>query len=481
MIRVYCEKTLKLKLDCSVFFVTINQIKNNTFNFDNPKIISEIKNKFDKKRFDCEFGSILPFYLGCPVFVVGLGDENKINYTKLRIAVKHFLENPLILGISSIEIIPHDDTLKNAVAYAEGCLIGNYRWDKYLTNNKEIAKTIKIVSRFENAVSNTTRICEGLTLTRDLVNENADIINSDFIERKVRELCKEHSNVTLSILNETQMKKIGMNLFLAVNKGSQYEPKLIIVEYSGGKKDAPYTAILGKGITFDSGGLNLKPTKYIEDMRSDMAGTGAVIGTLKNILKINPNKNIIFACAVAENAIGKNAYKPGDVYIGYNKKSVEIGNTDAEGRLVLADSIAYLTKNYKLKRIIDLATLTGSIVYSLGCDHTGLMANNQKLADDLISCGQETDDRVWQMPIYLELQDHIKSVYADIKNIGLSGQAGSISAGEFLRQFVKEGTDWAHLDIAGTAFINDREYWYYNYGATGAGVRLITEYLTKYA
>ncbi len=481
MVEVYAEKTLRIKLNATLIFVTKDQVKNNKFNFKNSEIEKQTISAYEKNRFKAEFESILTLNVGKPVFVIGLGNESELTSIKVRIAVKHFLDNPLLDGLRKLELCPHQDNALFIRAYVEGCVLGNYKWDKYLTKKDEDNYIIKIVSRYEDFVWRLSRICDGVNFARDLVNENADIKNSEYIEQKIRSLIKRHKNTSLTVIDEKKMKKLGMNLFLAVNKGSNYPPKLIIIEYHGGQKHEPYVAFLGKGITFDSGGINLKPSGYLESMRFDMAGTAAVIGTLRNILELKPQKNIIFACALAENAIGKKSYKPGDVYTAYNKKTVEIANTDAEGRLILADSLAYITEKYHINKIIDIATLTGAVLVSFGNDFSALMTTNQKIANDIIQASHISGDRAWQMPIYPELKNHVKSKYADIRNLGFKGKAGTLSAGEFLRQFVKKGVDWAHLDIAGTAYIEEEEYLYYNYGATGAGVRLMTDYLTLFA
>ncbi|MCK5023979.1 MAG: leucyl aminopeptidase family protein, partial [Candidatus Aenigmarchaeota archaeon] len=285
--------------------------------------------------------------------------------------------------------------------------------------------------------------------------------------------------VTLKILKEKELVKNKMNLHLAVNKGSKKEPMLIIAKYNGGK--GKYTAFIGKGLTFDSGGLNLKPSGYLETMREDMGGSAAVLGALRNTLELRPKKNILFVLGVAENAIGPNATKPGDVIKSYEGKTVEIANTDAEGRLVLADANAYITKNYDVKTVVNIATLTGAVVAALGFDHSAVMSTKQKIADELIAIGKEVDEPVWQLPMYDELKEHVKSKYADIKNVGLpKGAAGTVSAGEFLRQFARD-KDWAHLDIAGTAFVEGDGRSYYGFGATGSGVRLLSNYALKYA
>src|SRR3989338_1422600 len=212
-------------------------------------------------------------------------------------------------------------------------------------------------------------------------------------------------------------------------------------------------------------------------MRQDMSGAAAVVGILKNTIALNLKKNILFVCALAENAIGSESYKPGDVLRSYGGKTVEIGNTDAEGRLVLADAMAYVVKNYKLARLIDIATLTGACVVALGHDYTGVVTNEEKLFQKLRQAAEETDDRIWRLPNYPELKEAVKSPIADIKNVGFpKGAAGAITAAEFLHQFI-EGTPWAHLDIAGTAFVENKERMYFGHGATGAGVRLLTPFL----
>ena len=359
-------------------------------------------------------------------------------------------------------------------------MIGGYKWEKYKTKSDDRPGRVSIITRHGRTVKNAVACAKGVNFARDLVNDNADLVNAHFLEKKISELIRGDKHVKLHVIGDKEMKRLGMNLFLAVNRASRVPPKLLIVTYTPLKTSTDYTAFLGKCLTYDSGGLNLKPTGSMETMRSDMAGAAAVIGTLRNILEFKPKKNILFACAVAENAIAANAYKPGDVFRAYNGKTVEIGNTDAEGRLVLADSIAYLTDKYKIKTFIDIATLTGAVLVALGHDYTGLMANDDPLARKLVESSEKTDDRAWRLPIYPELEDQIKSQYADIKNIGKGRLAGSLCAGEFLRQFLKKEIPWAHLDIAGTSFVTE-SHWYYNYGATGSGVRLVTDYLLNHA
>jgi leucyl aminopeptidase len=415
------------------------------------------------------------------ILLVGLGESKDLSLTSLRIQVRKAFLSSYLNTIKSIEVLLHEDTESNVKAVIEGIVIGTYAWRKYQSkfkNEKSIVeKDIVIVAKKKDVYEDILTICEGVTLTLNLINENADVATAEYVEKTIRGLIKEKKNIKLEILNKKEMEAKGLGLHLAVNRASQKEPKLIIVQYEGASAKDKYTAIVGKGMTFDTGGLNLKPTGSIETMRTDMSGSAAVVGILKNVLALGIKKNILFVCSMAENAIGSDAFKPGDVITGYSGKTVEIGNTDAEGRLVLADAFSYIIKNYKPARIIDMATLTGACVVALGHDYAGMVATDNDLSRQLVHSSKETDDRIWRLPNYPELKDSVKSQIADIRNLGFpKGAAGALTAAEFLRQFT-EGTPWAHLDIAGTAFVDTGGRLYYGQGATGMGVRLLTHYL----
>ena len=426
-------------------------------------------------------GEIFPVLEGKKVLLfVGLGKVDKISLTQLRIDIRKVFLSGYLKTARTVDIIPHQDEVSYVTAILEGYLLGTYVWDKYKSKDpadktvrhKEVSVVAKKKDRYEEVIA----IAQGVTLTRDLVNDNADVVISDFLEKTVRELIKGKANTKIEVLNQKELKSKGLNLHLAVNQGSDKEPKLIIVSYEAGNKKDGFTAIVGKGMTFDTGGLNLKPSNSIETMKIDMAGAAAVCGILKNVIKLGIKKNLLFVLGIAENAIGPGAYKPGDVFTGYAGKSVEIGNTDAEGRLVLADAFAYLVKNYKPVRIIDMATLTGACVVALGFDYTGLFSNNDDLAKDLIDASKATDDREWRLPIYPEMREYVKSPIADLKNISSVKGAGASTAATFLSEFVGD-TQWAHLDIAGTSFVEGAGRFYFGHGATGSGVRLISQYL----
>jgi leucyl aminopeptidase len=430
---------------------------------------------------DLEKGEIYPVLQGTKTLLfVGLGKMDKLSLTELRIQVRKACLCGYLKKAKTVEIIPHSKDDASIIAVIEAIAIGTYVWDKYKSKDKDDKavkdKQITIAVEAKKTFTHAVAICQGVSLTRDLVNDNADTVTSDYLEKTVRGLIKGKKNIRLEILNRKELKAKGLDLILAVNQASNKAPKLIIVSYSGGKKNEGYTAIIGKGMTFDTGGLNLKPTGSIETMKTDMSGAAAVCGILKNALTLGIKKNLLFVLVIAENSIGCAAYKPGDVIRGYAGKSVEIGNTDAEGRLVLADAFAYLVKNYKPSKMIDLATLTGACVVALGFDYSGLFSNNDELARELADASQKTDDRAWRLPVYPELKDYIKSPIADLKNISTVKGGGACTAAEFLHQFT-EGTTWAHLDIAGSAYVDGSGRMYYGHGATGAGVRLLTHYL----
>lgn len=473
---------MKFDHAATVLLIEPDQIKNKKYHFHNAQLAKEIAALQKSGQFNGEDGELFPLVLNKKTVLltgVGKGEENPL--TALRMTVRKAFLSSFLSKIKDVAVVPHTTDNETLIAVMEGVLIGTYAWKKYKSKDPKDQsvdkKDVTLAAAKNEALEKTVLICEGVNLTRDLVNDNADTVTSEFIEKQLKQLIKGRKNISTEILNKKEMEAKGLGLHLAVNQGSPREPKLIIVKYQGGKRQDPTTAVIGKGITFDTGGLNLKPTGSMETMRTDMSGTAAVIGILKNAVAMGFKKNILFVCALAENVIGSRSYKPGDVFRGYSGKTVEIRNTDAEGRLVLADAIAYVVKNYKPARLIDLATLTGACVVALGQDYSGLMTNDVELSKQLIHSSNATDDRAWRLPVYPEIKEALKSPIADIKNTGFpKGAAGALTAAEFLRQFT-DGIPWAHLDIAGTAYADSPGRLYYGPGATGAGVRLITNFL----
>ncbi|MBF0331041.1 MAG: leucyl aminopeptidase [Candidatus Omnitrophica bacterium] len=468
----------------ALVLLTSEQAKAGKFVCSSKDVALRVNDVLKSECFEGGKGEVLPLIIGkCCVVLLGLGKEKELNMTVLRGLVRRALMAPYFKKAADIEIQAHQDSLEVIRALIEAKVIGTYSWKKYISRKKDDKtienKTLHIVTAGSQECPETVLVAECVNLARDLVNENADVVTAEYLEKTVLGLVKGRIDVETEILGRKKLEEKKFGLLLAVNKGSSQAPRVVIVRYNGGKKGESYTAIVGKGLTFDSGGLNLKPSGSIETMRSDMSGAAAVIGALKATLQLKLKKNIIFAFGATENAIDANAYKPGDVFVGYSGKSVEIGNTDAEGRLVLADVIAYVIDKYKPARLVDLATLTGACVVALGHDYAGLMSNNDVWADAVTASAAATDDRTWRLPLYPELKDMIKSKIADVKNISNQrGSAGTLTAAAFLQQFVGE-TPWAHLDIAGTAFVDGDSRMYYGHGATGFGVRLLVDMIKK--
>lgn len=435
--------------------------------------------------FSCDEGEILPLVTGDQVCIlVGTGENpSNLTHRQWAVAIKKALQTVPMNPKKAASVQPIVDSPEAIRAIVDGIKLGLYQWKKYVKKDEKSVDyeeyEIFLVTKHNDIVDTVSTICDGVKIARDLANENADVADSEHIESVIRSIFQGHGSCQVKVLNQSEMQDLGMGLHLAVNQGSHKPPKLIIVDYHGGKKEEPYQALIGKGMTFDTGGLNLKPTGSMEDMRMDMCGAAAVTGALHNAIKLNLKRNVLFVVGCAENSVSSYSYKPGDVYQGYSGMTVEIGNTDAEGRLVLADANSYIARNYKPESIINIATLTGAVVIALGYEYTGMMSSDAGLAQSLLHAAKITDDRAWELPIYTELKEHVKSDIADIKNIGIKKCAGSISAGEFLRQFVHcESKDikWAHLDIAGTAK-PDHAHGYFDTNATGAGVRLLTQFL----
>ncbi|NTV28516.1 MAG: leucyl aminopeptidase [Candidatus Omnitrophica bacterium] len=479
MIQV--RRDFKFDKSAVLVLLTSEQAKSESVPVKDKALLAELQKAVAAGQFEGNGGELFPAVSGKKLILfVGLGKEKDVNRTALCMAVRRALLSAGLKKVASLEILPHADTAEDAIAIIEAAVIGVYAWKKYVSVKKDdksvSKKDIFVVASPREEYSAIVKVAENVNFARDLVNENADVVHSLFLEKVVRGIVRGKGNVSLEVLDRKKMLARKFGLLLAVNQGSNKEPRVLIARYRGAGKKEPYTAVVGKGLTFDSGGLNLKPTGHIETMRSDMSGAAAVIAVLKTALELKIKKNIIFACAIAENAIDANAYKPGDVVVGYSGKSVEIGNTDAEGRLVLADVLSYIVDKDKPARIIDIATLTGAVVVALGHDYSGLVSNNDSLAEELLASARATDDRLWRLPNYPELKDSMKSKIADIKNTSnWRGAGGTMTGAEFLRQFVDK-TTWAHLDIAGTAFVDNDVRLYYGHGATGVGVRLLTHF-----
>ena len=306
----------------------------------------------------------------------------------------------------------------------------------------------------------------------------ANILNPYNFTKQISVLAKD--GLKVEILNENQLKKLGMNALLGVGQGSANKSYVAIMSWKGSKKknDKPL-AFIGKGVCFDTGGISLKPAKFMEEMKYDMAGAGTVVGLMKTLAKRKAKINAVGVVGLVENMADGNAQRPGDVVKSYSGKTIEIFNTDAEGRLVLADILSYTKKRFNPKFMINLATLTGAIIIALGNEYAGLFSNNDKLSDQLYKSGKIDNEKVWRLPLSKEFDKLMNSQIADVQNINYAGGAQSITAAQFLQRFILKGTPWAHLDIAGMAWTkksNDIT----PSGATGYGVKLLNRLVQEF-
>lgn len=482
----YCS-TLKKRPKAEAFVVPYI-IKNNK-----PKLlvsdsidISEADTAIKCGDFTGKQGELLTLYSKKlqekRLILLGLGDANKLSVESLRRSYSSLLKEcnkkkieKIITFLPEIKSLGDDQVAKGVT---EGITLANYQFSKNKSDKKQqLLKGVYFLSASRAAkavIRETLTVSEAVYFARDLVNDNADFVTPQHLVKCARSLARKHAKFSSTIFDKKRLQKEKMGLILAVNRGSSRDPALIMMKYRGNPKSKDHTVIVGKGITYDTGGLNLKPTGSMETMRCDMGGAGTVFGIMEAVASLGLKVNVTGVVPTTENCIDAHSYKPGDVYVGYSGKTVEIGNTDAEGRLVLADALAYTAKHLKPTRIIDFATLTGAMVIALGQVATGMMTTDDRLAEALSSAGDETYERVWRLPLFEEYRKQLKSDIADIKNTGGRG-GGSITAALFLKEFVGE-VPWAHLDIAGTAFISSADE-YRPKNATGVGVRLIVEYL----
>jgi len=373
----------------------------------------------------------------------------------------------------------------------EGLILKNYRTSKYKTGNEEKeedkkeVKTVTLVTprdKSKDKIRKAKVIAEAVNLTKDLVNGPANIVDANYFEKIAREITKQ-SRYQLKILNIDKLKKLKWGGLLAVNQGAEKPAKCIMMKYDGGNSSDKPVVLVGKGVIFDTGGYNLKPTKHIEEMHTDKAGASAVMGVFAALKDLDIKQNVIAILPMTENMIDGKALRPSDIITMLNGKSVEIGNTDAEGRVILADALTEGARKNP-KYMIDIATLTGAAMVALGDRYSAILGNNEELKDRLLRAGEDTEDLAWHLPLHKDHIKKMKSPVADYRNsdAGSAYLAGASKGAAFLSYFVKDQKgkecNWAHIDIGGTAYTGDPKP-YEQKGATGAGVRLLLSFLGK--
>lgn len=440
----------------------------------------------DRQRFEGEASSISETFVDESgtvrrLLVIGIGNGGKAEQAAEKLggtAVARLQTSGEKTGVIDVSALDYNGDAAARVGLAAA--LRSWRYDRYRTklkdNQKPTLEEIVIVGGVGAEARYKSRwapVVEGVSLTRELVTEPANIIYPEsFVERVQKSL--EGTGVEIEVLNRAQMEKLGMGALLGVAQGSAREARLLTLKWNGSDNGAP-TAFVGKGVTFDTGGISIKPAAGMEAMKWDMGGAGAVSGALKALALRKAKANVVGICGLVENMPGGNAQRPGDIVTTMSGQTVEVINTDAEGRLVLADALTYVQSKFKPSTIIDLATLTGAILVSLGHEWAGLFSNSEELAGSLLRAADESNDKLWRMPLAEPFDRLIDSPIADMKNVG-PREGGSITAAQFIQRFIESGVRWAHIDMAGKAW-SDKASPTYEKGATGFGVRLLDQYV----
>ena len=425
------------------------------------------------------------------IFVFELNSKRKIILISLKKNIENFdienlgaeLYSQINSGKKNHYFINSDTIIgkhENFIGYfLHGLKLKSYEFKKYKSKKDDKIISVEVLGKNKPSKYNQLKfkaLEEGNFLAKDLVSEPGNILHPDEYAKRLNSLKKDGLKVT--IYDKKKLKKLGMNALLGVGMGSIRGSYLVTLEWNGAKNNSKPLAFVGKGVTFDTGGYSLKPARFMEDMTYDMAGSAAVVGLMKNLALRKSKVNAVGVVGLVENMVSGVAQRPGDIVKSYSGKTIEVLNTDAEGRLVLADALSFTEKKFKPKFIIDLATLTGAIIVCLGSEYAGLFSNDDNLSKQIINAGEKVEEKLWRMPLHKNYDKLMDSKNADMQNINYVGGAGSTTAAQFLQRFILNKTPWAHLDIAGMAFskyggaLNSR-------GATGFGVRLLNQLIEE--
>ena len=443
--------------------------------YENEKTPIELVNKYviEKDSFEGKFGeTYLIHTLGNhnadKILVVGFGKREEFDQNKMREAVSKALKK-LVQIKAKKAIFDFDVNFDFGKSAVIGAMIADYAYDKYKKEKKHHLDEISFKGVSESSINEGIVFGEAMKFTRDLANTPAQIATPE----KLAELAQNFEGIETKVYDKPEIEKMGMGAYLAVGQGSVNPPKFIHMKYSV-PNPKKRIAIIGKGICFDSGGLDLKPASSMLTMKDDMSGAACVLGVMQALAKLKTDVEVHGIIAACENMPSGSSYKPGDILTAKNGKTIEVDNTDAEGRLTLADALCYACE-LNVDEVIDIATLTGACMVALGTVASGIMGNDEGLIKDLIDTAKASGEKYWQMPMFKEYFDSLKSDIADMKNTG-SRYGGASAAGLFLKEFVSDSVKWAHIDIAGTAFLEKPQKEFIS-GATGAGVRTLLNYI----
>lgn len=442
--------------------------------FEAKQTDCELVNKFLPEEFEGKKGEIFVLHThkeipAKNIMVVGLGKEEEISNNVIRKNTAKAIKKCKDLKAKTVALLYTTDFNYGGPAVL-GARISDYRFDKYKTKKDHHIEKLYVSNVDEELLNRAVIIADSMELSRNLSNEPAAYATPT----KLAQVSKELEGVETEIFDYNKIEQMGMGAYLAVAKGSIEPPKFIHMKYIP-QNPKKRIAIIGKGLCFDSGGLDLKPASSMLTMRDDMSGSAVVIGIMKAIATLKPEVEVHGIIAACENMPGMGAYKPGDILTAMNGKTIEVDNTDAEGRLTLADALCYAC-NLKVDEVIDIATLTGACMVALGTAASGIMGNDEEFIEKIIKTGKDSGEKFWQLPMWQEYRDNMDSEIADMKNTG-TRYGGASAAGMFLKEFVTDDVKWAHLDIAGTAFLEKPQGEFYCNGSTACGLRTLVKYI----
>ncbi len=415
----------------------------------------------------------------CPVIVIGLGKADEFETECIRKVGGTLVKKAIIKKYAHVacENFGGMSSAPFGRALAEGLVLGSYQFNDYLTKKKdelfELDKvTVSGGSRV--GIDKGSIVASGVCFARNLGNHPGNVTTPTRLAHEAKKIGRR-GKMKVSVFDREKFTEIGMGALAGVAAGTDEPPKFILMEYWGTKKSVKPKVLVGKGLTFDSGGISIKPAAKMDEMKFDMCGSAVVLGCMQVIATLKPKINVVAAISSTENLSGAKAYKPGDILTAYNGKTIEVLNTDAEGRLILADALSYVSKHYDPAFIFDFATLTGAVLVALGHIATGIMGTNEKLIEKVKKSSAKTGEKVWEFPLWKEYCEQVESKIADVKNIGAPMQAGTIAGGAFLKEFVGEDIPWVHFDIAGTAWGEKEKSYGPKAGATGNVIRLVLD------
>ena len=417
------------------------------------------------------------FYInGQRILLIGLGKKDKFNASGVRLAAGKASRAAISKKVGSVAVECFCSGLESCQAMGEGLVLGSYQFLDYKTKDEKNfeLKSATVIGCDHDEITKGTAIGKAVCFARDLANHPGNVTTPSRLAEEAGEIAKE-GGMKLTVFDRKEITAMGMGALAGVAQGTDEPPKFIVLEYFGSDESQNPKILVGKGLTFDAGGISIKPSSKMDEMKYDMCGSAVVLGVFKALAALKPKLNVVGIVPSTENLVGAKAYKPGDILTAYNGKTIEVLNTDAEGRLILADGLSYASKHYEPEYILDFATLTGAVLVALGHVAAGVLGTDEDLMRLVKESSVNAEEKVWELPLWPEFRKQVKSKIADVKNTGAARQAGTIAGAAFLKEFVGDRIPWVHFDIAGTAWGGKPTSIDPKGSATGWGVRLVLD------